>query len=71
MVQFVLTPRVEHVESCGTADLKAAKRIHKRGHRIADYGVPGRRRAKAAGFTYQVVNEKTGRRELGRRMHDL
>jgi hypothetical protein len=25
----------------------------------------------AAGFVYRVVNEKTGRRELGRRMHDL
>ena len=36
-----------------------------------DYPRAWAKACKAAGFTYQVVNEKTGRRELGRRMHDL
>jgi hypothetical protein len=45
--------------------------FHNRGHRIVDYRRAWAKACKAAGFTYQVVNEKTGRHELGRRMHDL
>jgi len=45
--------------------------FHNRGHRIVDYRRAWAKACKAAGFTYRVVNEKTGRRELGRRMHDL
>jgi integrase len=45
--------------------------FHNRGHRIVDYRRAWAKACKAAGFTYQVVNEKPGRRELGRRMHDL
>jgi integrase len=45
--------------------------FHNRGRRIVDYRRAWAKARKAAGFTCQVVNEKTGRRELGRRMHDL
>jgi integrase len=45
--------------------------FHHRGRRIVDYRRAWATACKAAGFVYRVVNEKTGRRELGRRMHDL
>ena len=45
--------------------------FHNRGHRIVDYRRAWAKACKAAGFVYRVVNEKTGRREIGRRMHDL
>ena len=45
--------------------------FHNRGHRIVDYRRAWATACKAAGFVYRVVNEQTGRRELGRRMHDL
>jgi len=45
--------------------------FHNRGQRIVDYRRAWAKACKAAGFLYRVVNEKTGRRELGRRMHDL
>jgi integrase len=45
--------------------------FHYRGRRIVDYRQAWATACKAAGFVYRVVNEKTGRRELGRRMHDL
>ena len=45
--------------------------FHNRGHRIVDYRRAWATACKAAGFVYRVVNERTGRRELGRRMHDL
>jgi integrase len=44
---------------------------HNRSHRIVDYRPAWVKACKAAGFTYQAVNEKTGRRELGRRVHDF
>jgi Phage integrase family len=45
--------------------------FHNRGHRIVDCRRAWATACKAAGFVYRVVNERTGRRELGRRMHDL
>lgn len=45
--------------------------FHNRGHRIVDYRRAWAKACKAAEFTYRVVNEKAGRRKLGRRMHDL
>jgi hypothetical protein len=45
--------------------------FYNRGHRIVDYRRAWATACKAAGFVYRVLNEKTGRRELGRRMHDL
>jgi integrase len=45
--------------------------FHNRGHRIVDCRRAWATACKAAGFVYRVVNEQTGRRELGRRMHDL
>ena len=45
--------------------------FHNRGQRIVDYRRAWATACKTAGFVYRVVNEKTGRRELTRRMHDL
>ena len=45
--------------------------FHRDGHPIVDYRRAWAKACKAAGYVYRVVNEKTGRRELGKRMHDL
>jgi len=45
--------------------------FHNQGRRIVDYRRAWSKACKAAGYEYRVVNEKIGRRELGRRMHDF
>jgi integrase len=45
--------------------------FHRQGGRIVDYRKAWATACKAAGYTYRVANPKTGRRELGRRLHDF